>query len=54
MNWISIVLGILFLAIFAWRRFRKARILGFIDIILIGLGIWTLFEGLSGLFGAAH
>jgi hypothetical protein len=53
MTWGFIILGILFIAIFAWERFRKVRILGFSDIVLIGFGIWMLATGLFRLFGIA-
>ena len=54
MTWEFIVLGILFLVIFVWKRFRKTQLLGFGDIVLVGLGIWMLSVGLAGLFGVAH
>jgi hypothetical protein len=52
MTWGFIILGILFIAIFAWRV-RRARLIGFSDIVLIGFGIWTLATGLFRLFGLA-
>ena len=58
MNWQInvgfIILGVLLIAIFAWKRFRKARLLGSGDIVLIGFGIGALFEGLFGLFGLTN
>lgn len=56
MTWMPIgyiVLGVLFLAIFVWRL-RKARSLGFSDIVLLGFGFGSLLEGLSELFRAAR
>ncbi len=38
MTWGFIILGILFIAIFVWRV-RRARLIGFSDIVLIGFGI---------------
>ncbi len=50
MTWGFIVLGVLLLAIFAWRQSRKVRILGPNDITFLGIGICMLILGLYELF----
>ncbi len=50
-DWVFIILGILLLAVFVWKRFQKARTLSFDDIILVSFGVGAFFAGLLGLLG---